>query len=71
MLMDWKWKGIEPVANYLSDEVDSNGDPVEPNQKTMDVNLKGCMNTVTLGVFYLKKNKEGGSIVMTASGSSE
>lgn len=66
-----RMKGIGPRANYLSDEVDRNGDPVEPVQKTMDVNLRACMNTVTLGIFYMKKQESGGAIVMTASGSSE
>jgi NAD(P)-dependent dehydrogenase (short-subunit alcohol dehydrogenase family) len=64
-------KGIGPTANYLSDDVDGNGDPVEPNQKTMNVNLTACMNTVTLGIYYMKKQETGGAIVMTASGSSK
>jgi NAD(P)-dependent dehydrogenase (short-subunit alcohol dehydrogenase family) len=63
-------KGIGPIANYLSDEVDENGDLVEPAHKTMNINLTACMNTVTLGIHQMKKQKNGGSIVMTASGSS-
>jgi hypothetical protein len=68
---DTQMKGIGPTANYLSDDVDGNGDPVEPNQKTMNVNLTACMNTVTLGIYYMKKQETGGAIVMTASGSSK
>ena len=56
------------MANYLSDDVDANGDPTEPVTKVLDVNLKGMINTATLGFRYMKNQKEGGAVIMTASG---
>lgn len=41
-----------------------------PKLNTINVNLLGCMYTVKLGIYYIKKNPNGGSIVMTASASS-
>jgi hypothetical protein len=62
--------GIGRTFTLLEDDVDENGDLLPPNLKTMNVNLTGCMYTVKLGIYYLKKNENGGSIVMTASASS-
>jgi NAD(P)-dependent dehydrogenase (short-subunit alcohol dehydrogenase family) len=50
--------------------VDEHGDLLPPKLNTLNVNLNGCIYTVKLGIHYLKKNPKGGSIVMTASGSS-
>ncbi|KIW30207.1 uncharacterized protein PV07_05966 [Cladophialophora immunda] len=41
--------------------------PREPNYKTIDVNVKGTVNTIVLGIHYLRRNADGGSIVLTAS----
>jgi NAD(P)-dependent dehydrogenase (short-subunit alcohol dehydrogenase family) len=54
----------------LEDDVDENGDLLPSKMNTLDVNLTGYMYTVKLAIHYLKKNLNGGSIVMTASGSS-
>jgi hypothetical protein len=62
--------GIGPRADYVSLAEDSKGDLVEPTHETLNVNLIACMNTVSLGIHYMKKQEKGGSIVMTASGSS-
>ncbi|KAF2024644.1 NAD(P)-binding protein, partial [Setomelanomma holmii] len=62
--------GIGPTISLLEDDIDENGDLLPPKLNTMDVNLTGCMYTVKLGIYYLKKNPNGGSIIMTASGSS-
>ncbi|KAG9688294.1 NAD(P)-binding protein, partial [Aureobasidium melanogenum] len=63
--------GMRPVASYLALEEDSSGDPVEPNHITLDVNLKGVINTASLGLHYMQKQpppKQGNhSIVVTAS----
>ena len=43
---------------------------MEPTHMTLDVNLKGVLNTVALGLHYLRKHEHGGSVVITASASS-
>ena len=37
----------------------------------MDINLNGMIYTSKLGIHYLRKNQEGGSVVITASVSSK
>ncbi|RWA12559.1 hypothetical protein EKO27_g2572 [Xylaria grammica] len=60
--------GIGPLANYVSGiELDGNGDPKEPTSLVLDVNLKGAINTATLGVHYIRQNPNGGSIVINIS----
>ncbi|ETS73013.1 hypothetical protein PFICI_15188 [Pestalotiopsis fici W106-1] len=59
--------GIGPRADYLSTEVDANGDPKEPSHAVFDVALKGAVNTTTLAIYYLRQQPEGGSIVIMAS----
>jgi NAD(P)-dependent dehydrogenase (short-subunit alcohol dehydrogenase family) len=62
--------GISRTFTLLEDDLDENGDLLPPKLNTMNVNLTGCIYTVKLGIYYLKKNANGGSIVMTASASS-
>ncbi|KAL6708112.1 hypothetical protein ACN47E_003546 [Coniothyrium glycines] len=62
--------GIGSTVSLLEEDVDENGDLLAPKLDTFNVNLIGCIYTVKLGVHYLRKNANGGSIVMTASGSS-
>ena len=63
--------GIGPSTTLLEDEeIDENGDPLPPKLNTINVNFIGVMYTVKLGLYYLKKDPSGGSIVITASGSS-
>lgn len=62
--------GIAPSVSLLEDDVDSSGDLLPPNLKTINVNLLGCLYTVKLGIHHIRKNPAGGSIVITASGSS-
>lgn len=61
--------GINDLGDpFFSDElVDEDGILKEPNLTTLDVNVKGTAYTVLLGIHYLRANKRGGSIVMTAS----
>lgn len=59
--------GVGPRANYLSTDVDENGDPLEPTYALFDVSLKGVINTATLAIFYLRQQPEGGSIVINGS----
>lgn len=62
--------GISPRANYLSTEVDEKGRLKEPAYLALDVNLKGVINTATLGIYYMRQQLEGGSVVISASVSS-
>ncbi|KAF1994301.1 NAD(P)-binding protein [Amniculicola lignicola CBS 123094] len=62
--------GISPSTLLLEDDVDENGDLLAPSLKTININLIGVMYTVKLGIHYIKQNANGGSIVMTGSGSS-
>ncbi|KAK7549945.1 putative short-chain dehydrogenase [Phyllosticta citricarpa] len=62
--------GIGPKTNLLRDNVDENGDLKEPDHQVLDINLKSVMNTAALACHYFKKDSRGGSIVLTASGSS-
>lgn len=59
--------GVGPLADYLSTDVDAAGDPKEPSHATLDVNLKGVINTATLAIFHMRCRPEGGSIVINAS----
>lgn len=59
--------GIGPRANYLELEVDANGDPVEPNRDTLDINLNSVVNTAMIAAHHIKSQPEGGSIVLMAS----
>ncbi|KAJ4414930.1 hypothetical protein N0V82_007643 [Gnomoniopsis sp. IMI 355080] len=58
-------KGTSALASIETDE------PVEPNLKTMDVNLSGVIYSVKLAVHYMSKNDTNGlsrgSIICTAS----
>ncbi|KAK2741217.1 hypothetical protein FQN57_005679 [Myotisia sp. PD_48] len=62
--------GIAGVANYFDQSVDADGDPVEPNHKTIEINLLAVVNMTKLAIWYMSKQETGGSIVLTASASS-
>ncbi|KUI59717.1 putative oxidoreductase YkvO [Cytospora mali] len=59
--------GLGPRADYFSMEVDENGDLKEPTYDLIDVSMKGVMNTVTLALYYMRQQAEGGSIVVNGS----
>ncbi|KAI3319893.1 putative 15-hydroxyprostaglandin dehydrogenase [Xylariaceae sp. AK1471] len=61
--------GIAPKTDYVSMgiEFDDNGDLKEPTSLVLDINLKGVINTTTLGVHYIRQNANGGSVVVNAS----
>jgi NAD(P)-dependent dehydrogenase (short-subunit alcohol dehydrogenase family) len=62
--------GVAMSDNYLDAKLDENGEVLEPSHRTIDINLKACINTVVLAVHYMKKQESGGSIIVTASASS-
>jgi hypothetical protein len=57
-------------VSLLEEDVDENGDLLPPRSKTLDINLTGVIYSVKLAIYYIKQNPQGGSIVMTGSGSS-
>ncbi|KAM5342203.1 hypothetical protein ACJ41O_015234 [Fusarium nematophilum] len=59
--------GVGPRTDYLSTEVDENGDLKEPSTFLLDISLKGVMDTATLAIYYLRQQPEGGSIVINCS----
>lgn len=61
--------GISTRTNYLEENLDENGDLLEPTHQVIDVNLRGTINTATLALYYMKPERQegGGSIVLTAS----
>lgn len=65
--------GISTRVNYLEQDVDENGDLLEPSFQVIDVNLRGVLNTATLALYYLRPERQegGGSIVLTASSTSK
>ncbi|KAF2017983.1 NAD(P)-binding protein [Aaosphaeria arxii CBS 175.79] len=62
--------GISPKVTLLEEDTDENGDLLPPKLDVIDVNLVGVMYTVKLAIHYIRQHDEGGSIVMTGSGSS-
>ncbi|KAK5945466.1 hypothetical protein PMZ80_002671 [Knufia obscura] len=62
--------GISGRTTYLDEQVDENGDLLEPNHLVYDINLKGAVNTCALAIHHMRRQGAGGSIVLTASASS-
>lgn len=62
--------GIQPLTNFMEDEMDSDGELVAPNLKVFHVNLFGEIYSVKLAIHYMRKQESGGSIVLTGSASS-
>ncbi|KAF3004670.1 hypothetical protein E8E14_002030 [Neopestalotiopsis sp. 37M] len=62
--------GIEGRENYVEDDLDDDAELKAPKNLAIHINLIGVINTTRLAIHYLKKNSNGGSIVMTASASS-
>ncbi|KAM5374747.1 hypothetical protein ACJZ2D_006391 [Fusarium nematophilum] len=56
--------GVTSRESYLDLDTDQNGLPIRPRHTTLAVNLNGCIDTVLLAMFYLRKNAAGGSIVL-------
>lgn len=62
--------GIAGRTTYLDEKLDENGDLLEPTHLVFDINLKAVANTCALAIHYLRRQDNGGSIVLTASASS-
>ncbi|RMZ73387.1 levodione reductase [Pyrenophora seminiperda CCB06] len=59
--------GVGPRGDFLSLEVDENGDPKQPNLDTIDINLTSVVNTVTIATHYMKTQSEGAIVIMASS----
>jgi NAD(P)-dependent dehydrogenase (short-subunit alcohol dehydrogenase family) len=60
--------GIAEVGDqFFTDTFDADGKLAEPDRKVLDIDMKAASDTVKLAIHWLRKNKAGGSIVMTAS----
>lgn len=59
--------GISERKNYFTENLDENGNLEEPPSTLIDVNLTGVLYAIKLSWFAMKKQKTGGSIVITTS----
>lgn len=59
--------GIGEVEDFFQDELDEDGDLKAPRHSVVDVNLKGTMNCIKFAIHYMRKQANGGAIVITAS----
>jgi NAD(P)-dependent dehydrogenase (short-subunit alcohol dehydrogenase family) len=60
--------GIAEYGDQFFDEtLDETGQLKEPDRRVLKINLDAASDTVKLAIHHLRKNKEGGSIIMTAS----
>ena len=60
--------GITETAEpFLKAPIDGEGQLVEPKYPILDVNLRAILNVIKLSWYIMKDQKEGGSIVLTAS----
>lgn len=54
----------------MDESFDESGKLLEPSSRTIDINLKAAINTTYLAFYHMKKQKSGGSVVISASASS-
>ena len=59
--------GMSEEHDYLEDRFDKSGELLEPEYNVIDVNLRGTLNFVKLALSYMRRQGEGGNIVITSS----
>jgi short-subunit dehydrogenase len=59
--------GISESESYFQDKLDAEGNLIEPNTAVIDVNLRGTVLFTKLAIWYMRKKKTGGSVVITSS----
>jgi NAD(P)-dependent dehydrogenase (short-subunit alcohol dehydrogenase family) len=60
--------GIAEYGDQFFDEtLDETGQLKEPDRRVLKIDMDAASDTVRLAIHHLRKNKEGGSIVITAS----
>lgn len=52
---------------FFTDELDAEGKLSEPDRRVLNIDMDAAADTTKLAIHYLRKNKEGGQIAMTAS----
>lgn len=52
---------------FFNDELDGEGKLKEPDRRVLNLDMDAASDTTKLAIHYLRKNKEGGEIVLTAS----
>ena len=57
----------EHQDQFFNDETDAEGKLKEPDRRVLNIDMDAASDTAKLAIHYLRKNKEGGQIVMTAS----
>lgn len=57
----------EHGEQFFTDALDAEGLLVEPDRRTLDIDMSAASDSVKLAIHYLRKNRDGGSIVATAS----
>ncbi|GMF74971.1 unnamed protein product [Aspergillus oryzae] len=59
--------GVSEEVNYFEDTFDSEGKLVEPGYNVIEVNLRGTINVIKVGLSIMRLRKTAGSIVITSS----
>lgn len=57
----------EHGEQFFTDELDGDGKLKEPDRRCLTIDMDAASDTTKLAIHYLRKNQEGGEIVMTAS----
>lgn len=57
----------EYEEQFFTDKLDEQGKLAEPDRRTLDIDIAAACDTVKLAIYHLRRNPDGGSIVMTAS----
>jgi NAD(P)-dependent dehydrogenase (short-subunit alcohol dehydrogenase family) len=52
---------------FFTDDMDADGKLKEPDRRVLNIDMDAAADTTKLAIHYLRKNKEGGQIAMTAS----
>lgn len=64
-------QGVGQTTDYQDDKFSESGELLEPDHRTIDINLKAAVNTTYLAIYYMKQQKHEAnstsSIVITAS----
>ncbi|KAF2013704.1 NAD(P)-binding protein [Aaosphaeria arxii CBS 175.79] len=52
---------------FFTDDLDADGKLKEPDRRVLNIDMDAAADTTKLAIHYLRKNKEGGQIALTAS----
>ena len=57
----------EHGEQFFTDDLDGDGKLKEPDRRVLNLDMDAASDTTKLAIHYLRKNQEGGEIVLTAS----